>query len=317
MLKKEVQRLENSIVLSIKYSRLLEEIKDTNDKIDVIQGKKFDLTKNKKIQLNEKYIKEVKEAIKEIEKLPTYRYNLYATNQLEFKLNVLSKYKDFETIKYNIAIRTVLDSTVDYQNTDDYLESISLMLFADKSKIKLIKNELYKIYGILTNTKQQIPNEKNSVDITGAVVALAPAAKPILPKLKNAALVVAKGVANHPKIVIATAAIGTIVGVSGGLIMGRRKHNKAVKAFKHIESEDLEYILLVNALCLKIASEYMDEIEYYKYFQNKLRLINIYKKKIDKELFVKWFDKENNSEKIMLLNRFDEYLIKHIKFIQK
>ena len=40
-------------------------------------------------------------------------------------------------------------------------------------------------------------------------------------------------------------------------------------------------------------------------------------KKIDKELFVKWYETNDNSKKIMLLNRFDEYLIKHIKFIEK
>ena len=61
----------------------------------------------------------------------------------------------------------------------------------------------------------------------------------------------------------------------------------------------------------------MDEVEYYKYFQNKMRVINLFKKKIDKELFVKWYEMNDNSKKIMLLNRFDEYIIKHIKFIEK
>lgn len=314
MFKREVHRLENSIVLSIQYSRLLEEIKDINDKIAAIQVKKFDLAKTQKIELNEKYIKTVKEAIKEIEKLPVHRYNLYENKLIESKLNLLSKQRDFETIKYNIAIRTILDNTVEYQNTDDYLETISTILFSDKKRIKDIRKELYKIYGILTNTKQQVPTDSGTIDIVGAI---APVAKPLLPKLKNAALIVARGVAKHPKIVIAGTAIGAAVGIGGGVVRGFRKRHRAVKAFKRIESEDLEYILLINALCLKTACEYMDEVDYYKYFQNKMRVINTFKKKIDKELFIKWFDMENNSEKIMLLNRFDEYLIKHVKFIKK
>lgn len=322
MVKKKAQRLENSIVLSIQYSRLLEEIDDTQGKIEIIKGKKFELSKTKKIEHNENYIKSVNEAISEIKKhFPEERYNFYVEKKLEEKINLLSSQKNFETIKYNIAIRTVLDNVVDYVNTDDYLEVISAMLFNDKNKIREIKKELYKIYGILTNTKSQIPNDSGMQGLVGEIVPAVgdalPAAKPLLPRLKSAAKVVIAGIKKHPKVAISLAAIGAAVGVGGGLITGLRKRRKTVKAFKHIETEDLEYILLVNALCLKVASEYMDEIEYYKYFQNKLRVINSFKKKIDKELFVKWYDKENNSEKIMLLNRFDEYLIKHIKFIQK
>ena len=56
MFKKEAQRLENSIVLSIQYSRMLEEISDTNLKIDVAHGKKIVLAKGNQICDYENYI---------------------------------------------------------------------------------------------------------------------------------------------------------------------------------------------------------------------------------------------------------------------
>lgn len=332
MLASSARKLEDNIVLSIQYSRLLEEIDDTELKIQVINDKKFDLAKSKKIQLNENYIKEVKNAIKDIkDNYPENKYNLYITDTLEAKLKSLSKQKNYETIKYNIAIRTILDNVVDYHNTDDYLEDISQILFEDKSKIKQLKKELYKIYGILTNTKQEVQEDSllhgiveaaapevgvimPAVPAVGAVI---PAAKKFLPKLKSAGLIVLNGIKKHPKVSISLAIAGSAVAIGGGLITGFRKRRKTVKALKKIASEDLEYILLVNALCLKTAFEYMDEVQYYKYFQNKMRVINSFKKKIDKELFVKWFDAEDNSAKLMLLNRFDEYLIKHVKFVEK
>ena len=322
MLKKEAQRLENSIVLSIQYSRLTEEIEDTLDKISVIKDKKIVLSKTKKIKVNEKYVKEVKEAIKEIEKhFPESRYNLVHKNLLEEKLNMLSNQKDFETIKYNIAIRTVLDNLVEYQNTDDYLEIISEIIFNEKNKIKQIEKELRELYGILTNTKPEVPAVApaivNPAGVVPAVAAVAPAAKPLLPKLKKAGLIVLEGIKKHPKIAITLAVAASAVAIGGGVITGFRKRRKTVRAFNHIAPEDLEYVLLANGLCLKTAQEYMNEVEYYKYFQNKMRVINLFKKKIDKELFVKWYEMNDNSKKIMLLNRFDEYLIKHIKFIEK
>ncbi len=322
MIKKEVQRLENSIVLSIQYSRLTEEIDDTLTKISVIKDKKIVLSKTKKIEMNEKHIEEVKEAIKEIEKhFHESRYNLVRKNLLEEKLNLLSKQKDFETIKYNIAIRIVLDNIVEYQNTDDYLENISKIIFNDKTKIAKIEKELHELYGVLTNTKSEVaavtPSIVNPAGAVPAIAAVAPAAKPLLPKLKKAGLIVLQGIKNHPKISITLAIAGSAVAIGGGVITGFRKRRKTVRAFNHIAPEDLEYVLLANGLCLKTAQEYMDEVEYYKYFQNKMRVINLFKKKIDKELFVKWYETNDNSKKIMLLNRFDEYLIKHIKFIEK
>lgn len=321
MLKKEAQRLENSIVLSIQYSRLLEEIDDTQHKIKVIQDKKFDLTKTKKIQLSEDYIKEVNKAISEIKSHFTEsRYNLYANDTLIDKINLLSKQKDFETIKYNIAIRTILDNVVDYQNTDDYLEIISEILFGDKNKIKIIKNELYKIYGVLTDTNQEVQAHVGVQGFAGGAVpaigATVPAVKTYLPQLKKAGLIVLSGIKKHPKVAIGLAVASSAIAIGGGLVTGFRKRCKTVKAFKKIESEDLEYVLLVNALCLKTASEYMDEIEYYKYFKNKMRVIYSFKKKANKELFIKWYEQQENSRKIMLLNRFDEYLVKYVNFIK-
>ena len=322
MLKKEVQRLENSIVLSIQYSRLTEEIDDTVTKISVIKDKKIALSKTKKIKENEKHIEKVKEAINDTENnFSESRYNLVQKNLLEEKLNLLSKQKDFETIKYNIAIRTVLDNTVEYKNTDDYLENISKIIFNDETKIAKIEKELRQLYGVLTDTKPEVPDVTSPTitptDAVPAIAAVAPAAKPLLPKLKKAGLIVLEGIKKHPKIAITLAIAGSAVAIGGGVITGFRKRRKTVRAFKHIAPEDLEYVLLANGLCLKTAKEYMDEVEYYKYFQNKMRVINLYKKKIDKELFVKWYEMNDNSKKIMLLNRFDEYLIKHIKFIEK
>ena len=312
MINKQVQKLKDNIILSIQYSRLKEEISDTNDKIVDIQTKKFDLAKTKKIELNENYIKKVKEAINKIEKNSKYKYNLYETNQLELKLKLLSKQKNYENIKYNIAIATILDHEVEYSNTDDYLEVISTLLFNDKNRMKEIEKELCKIYGILSNKKQLIQNEIIPIDINGAIIVNK--AKIMLPKLKEIAVKAAKGVAKNPKIFVASGLIGLVVAVSGKVIISKRKQKKLIKDFKFISNEDLEYLLLINAFSLKVLKVHMDEIEYHKYFKTQMHVINALKKQIHEELFIRWFDKENNYQKIMLLNRFDEYLIKYVNF---
>ena len=98
-------------------------------------------------------------------------------------------------------------------------------------------------------------------------------------KLKKAGLIVLEGIKKHPKIAITLAVAASAVAIGGGVITGFRKRRKTVRAFNHIAPVDLEYVLLANGLCLKTAQEYMDEVEYYKYFQNKMRVINLFKKK--------------------------------------
>lgn len=299
MRKKEAQRLENSIELSIKYSRLLEEIRDTEEKNDVIKDKKIAIMKAKKININKDYIKEVKNVIDEIEKFPEDRYNLYETNQLQSKLNLLSSRNDFEIIKNNMAIKIVLDNCVNYCNTDDYLEKISEILYNDKNKLSLMKKELTKIYLLLTNKKIALSNDIVNIP---------------LPKFKKAGLFVLKQVKKHPKVAIASAAVAVLIGVGNGI---KNKHKKTKKALKQINSDDLEYVLLVNAFCLKVACDYMNEIDYYKYFKSKMKSINTIKKLVNNELFIKWYDKENNAKKLELLNRFDEYIMNNIQLIKK
>lgn len=309
-----VGKIETNLVLSIQYSRLLEEVKVTEEKLNTVKSHKMDLLKNKKIEKYEKYILDVKKYITDMEtQFDINTLKLLEDNKLVETLDLLSNRNDFETIKYNIAIRTVLDNTIDYKYSGDYLKKISKTLFGDSLKIKHIYDELLRIHSILTQNKElerdfgdDLSDASNKISAT-----------PFIPHVIDLGRYVVKSVQKHPAMTIALTATGAIVAVGGGVIHSYIKNSNQVKAFKKVSLDDLEYVLLVNALCLKLASEYMDEVEYYKYFQKKMKSINELKRKLNKEVFVKWYEKNSNSKKLMMLNRFDEYLIKDTNFIKK
>lgn len=305
-------------MLSIQYSRLLEEIDDTEHTLQVIKGKKIQIGVGKKIKLNQDYINTVKNVIEEIKNsFSSSKYTIVEDGKLEEKIKLLSLSKDYEMIKYNIAIRTVLDNIVDYHNTDDYLEIISEALFYDKKVIFNIKKKLYDFYGILINKKFEIPDPSHQALQPTSIQGLIPAVYPMLPKLKKATKIVIGGIKKHPKIAIALAATSAIMAIGTGTFKEVRKRITQTSKFKDVAVDDLEYVLLVTGLCISIAPNYMGEVEYHKYFKSKMKYINAIKKRINNELYVKWYEKEKNSEMMILLNRFDEYLIKYTDFIKR
>lgn len=311
------KKLINDIVLSIQYSRLKEELSDSQTKIQEIKEEKINIFKDKRITGNEEHIKLVKKQLKSIEgTYPESKYLIKEKGQLNKKIQALSKYKDFELIKFNIAIVTVMDFTVEYKNTDDYLSNISEILFDDSKRIASIKKEVNKVHAYLTNqpTTEQV-DKKDLVDaIPTAINAMnfMTLGKNLLNKVKKPTTKAFGIIKKHPKISVGLAIGMAAVTIGKSALSYHTKKVKSSRKLKSLQSEDLEFMLLTNALCLKLAKDYMLEVEYMKYFKNKMREINLIKQKTNKALYIKWFDRENNAENLLLLNRFDDYIISNI-----
>lgn len=333
MSKKRMKKLVDDICLSIKYSRLIKEMDNAKQEVDKCKGLLF------KAKVSDKDVEKINSVIWQIK--DTYKpnqYNIVEDNKIQECLNILSKLKNFETIKYNIAIRTILDNEIEYVNTGDYLNEISKTLFNDESVIDYLINEFYNIYSFFYDVKiertpafnlseifkripllnviqipslilvgkQIIENPQKALDVGKKVVG---AGKGVVGAGKKA-VVFLEG---HKGIAIA-GAISLGLGMAGGVI-AKLKKRKQINAIKKIDYESFECILITNALSIVSASRYMTKEEFIQYFKNKMSEINLIRKKIGKEFYIKGVNKEENSRNIKLLNKFEKYILDKTEFI--
>lgn len=160
MREKKILNIQNLLVLSIRYARLKEEIKIATNFIER-DKEKVGLAKigvDKKIKHNEDYIKEVQKEIDaiELECKPKY-YNQYIEkDKFDKNLKILSKESNFKTLKYEIAIRVILDGSCDYTYTDEFLEKLALELFNSKTTFMVLRDNLEKVYRRIHNMKTPI-----------------------------------------------------------------------------------------------------------------------------------------------------------------
>lgn len=296
-MKRKYGKIEANITLSIQYARLLEEISDAEQKVIALQDKKDVVGLNKKkmkelkthIEKTDKIIKKIEDNYKQKE------YKVVLNNQLEQQLNLLSHCEYFEMIKYNISIKTILDSSINYQKSGTFLEDISETLFQENSTIKSIEQKLIDIYYVF--------NDDDSTKKTNPVVGKLPLALPVGAKFLGKKL---KFLAN-PMVV---QAVTFAVGAGNGFV----KKRVQIKKMKKLSDTEFEYVLTTTLLCLFYAKEVLPEIEYKQYCSFKLKVINSARATIVKEFFEDRYDVKENLVKINLLKTFDNYLIEDIKF---
>jgi hypothetical protein len=301
MRKKKVEKIKSNIVLSIKYARLSEEVRDTEiKKLDLAQKKMLIGSKEKIIDKNNQFIDNINTAINKIEQNNnSNNYSLIINNQMNEQLKLLSKNKDFELIKYGIAIEIIMDDDFDYTNTNkDFIENISLMLFNDKNIMKKIEDDYKRIanriYG--TNLKNFFESAANSIS------------KIQIKNLFKAAVYTSK----NALVIIGTAAFGF------GLGSTYFKLRKQAKKMGTLSSGDLATILIINALNLLYAKEHFEyKTDYNNYFKYILAEINMERKFIMKEIFEEQYEIEANTLKIRLLHNFDDYLLEQMNLEHK
>lgn len=302
-MKRKLLKSKNDIVLSIKYARLKEEVSDTEAKKAVLADKKLVIgSKDKALEKQKSFISEAKSNIKKIEDAyKPINYELVVNDKLSDKINSLSKYKNLELIKYNIAIDTVLDDEFDYKNTDDLLERISLSLFNDKYEIQNIKKILNKIEGIFYKTETL-----NTIDSAIGALKQVP-----LNKLGNAAQV---AIRYFGKVKFAIGAIGVIgTGTVGAIAyFKRRKH---ARALSHLEPGELARVLIACALNITYAKKTFvnNETGYRAFLKTTIKDINLQRSNVLKDVFEKHYDVKQNQLKLELYYKFDNYFIELLK----
>lgn len=309
MRQKKIDRIEKRILLSIQYSRLQEEISDTEAKQLALDNTKKTIfnNKDKKIKLNDEYINVVKERIKSIE--DSYEkedYSLYIKNKLAEEINLLVNVKNFEMLKYQIAIKTLLDNVVCYQNTDDYLENISNIIFNNSKIILGLKKQLNKIYLDIKGI-EEVDVEDAALKHHMLKLGTHNLPKKIFKKIK---------VGKKLSIGLQLATMAMHIGMDKGINM--YKKHKQLKALKRVSEEDLDYLLCVTALCISQASKLLSKEEFAAYFSSKMKVINEIKFDINKKMFED-LDKNYiaNLRKKTSLDNFDNYIIKKFNYNSK
>ena len=324
MRKSYILKMQNQLVLSIRYARIKEEI--ANIEKNIINEKSKEgiaklMVDKKKIVKNEEYIKDLKKEIENIEEnyKPKY-YNQYIDIEIfRKKLSKLSKEHNFIMLKYEIAIKVILDGSCEFNTTNNFLEKLSMELFNKKTIFYTLMDNLEEVYCKIKGINApQIPELKSGIETIGFT--------PVVQKVKSIGLiagvvsakknvdVVKDVVFRIPRYFKPGLAIITATGIAGGLIgVDIIKRNKISKQIKSLTSEGLEYTLCEVALCILQASNNLDDYELKKYFNQLMILINKSRDVVYQDLYMKWLNKTECQNKLKLYNNFDNYVINFIK----
>ena len=319
MMEEKNLKLQNQLVLSIRYARLKEEIKNITKIIDTEKAKEG-LAKlvvdKKRLNRYEERIKEIKKEIENIEiKYKQKQYMLYIEKEVFNKImSKLSKKDDFNMLKYEIAIKVILDGTCDFNNTKGFLENLSQELFNNKTTFVDLMGKLEDIYCKIKGIKQPLmPDLRFDMEKIG----LSPVAKTVQALGLTGGVVAVKKVFEIPKYFKPGIMIAGGIGLGAvSMIAGINSihKNKVSKQIKKMSSNDLECTLCEIALCIKQASTIMKtEFELKKYYSKLMELVNKTRTMISQELFEKWINKKENEKKIELLNNFDNYVVDFVK----
>ena len=275
MRKKKVEKIRKNIVLSIRYARLKEEIRDAEANIIGISEKKKFVFTEKKIDKSNEIIESAQKIIGEIEKnYSPNDYLIIENNQAHQQLALLSKQKNFELIKYSIALEIIMDISFNYTDAA-FIEKISLILFNNVNIMKKMEDDYQKI----------------SAKIYGKSLAtyLETAAKVL-----KAVKVVKFGLD------------------AGAIALERRKEAKKLSTFA---SGELANRLIIDAMNLVYAKEHFEGIKYDNYFKYILKAVNLERRIIMKEIFEEQREVDENKSKLKLLYNFDNYMIEQMRQI--
>lgn len=303
---KKVEKIKNTIVLSIKYERLKEEISDAEaKKPDLAEKKKLIDFTEKKIYNSNKFIEHVNTVIDRIKQDNNpNNYLLIANNQINRQLKLLSKQKNFNLIKYSIAFEVLMDDDFKYtENTNvDFIENISLMLFNDKTVMKKIDDDYKRIKNRIHGTYFKNYLESTAQLATGVI------SKIPINNFVKASMYIPK----NALVIAGTSALGV------GLGYTYLKLRKQAKKLSTLTSGDLANKLIISAMSLLYAKKYFEyEADYNKYFKYILAGVNLERKFIMRELFEYQREMEANKSKIKLLHNFDDYLIEQMSLTPK
>lgn len=301
-MKKKHLKIKNEIVLSIKYAILKEAIATFDAKLS--EGKK-----SKKIN------DDVTEIINNIERSNNpNNYSLITNDTLNKKMAIIDKSKNFKLIKHSITIEILIDDEYNYINNEntDYIKSISTMLYDKPNKMHEIKknydktlkavkgvfylDEVKKTTNIAVGFAKKIITSKNTKIAT------------TLTKENKVTSTLTKLMSK--KVVLFTATTG--IAVLGSVAAIQMK--KRAKTMSSLDVGDLAKTLTIQAMnieYMKIKAKTLKE--YNKYLDQTFKEINYIRKNITKELFEKRYEIESNSNKLELLNNFDNYIINVLK----
>lgn len=297
--KRAIRKNIESIILSIKYSCLLEEIKSP--------AMKGLLGKKDKEQERKRHIDDLNLVIKSIkDNNKPNKYLLFEKNQLADKLDLLSKSRNYKKLKYYIAIETIFDADLmKCPNKDNLLESISMNIFSDKAEIKKIERKTIEINNFIAGNKQD-----NDSAIAGLIQ--------LFPKIDLAKIDIAKISKVMKRIPLKLAFVGG-GGVMAGLLAGAAiiKVAQLKKAKRLSTSSEDAFLFEITRTAVGLfyeKQEAFSKLEFQRRFRLYLKEINLTRKIILENIYNKWYEIEENKEKLKLLNNFDRFLIEKVKF---
>lgn len=309
MKKKKQNKIFNDILLSIRYSRLKEELSDMEEIVDQLNlQRKIVGTNDKKILRSKNFIESVEDAIHEIEENnQSSRYTLYQNGKLKEQLQLLSKSSNFKLLKYFIALGTVLDTEFDFSdNTSfDFIDEISKVLFDDEKVMRVMQADHKKISSEIKRTKKE-----DTFD------ALLQNTKKLLknPYSTTAMVKIARGIS--VKSLLVTSSIGLVV--AGGTTVTNFYLKRQAKKVVTFGSEAFANKLIINAINLKYARIYSESAQGYRiYFKNTLKEINYERNIIMKQMFEDRMELEKNKSRIRFLQNFDDYIINQMNFKER
>lgn len=309
MKKKKQNKIFNDILLSIRYSRLKEELKDTEDIVDQLNlQRKIVGTNDKKILKSKSFIESVEDAIHKIEQNnQSNKYKLYQDGKLNEQLNLLSKSSNFKLLKYFIALGTVLDTEFDFSDNTrfDFIDKISKVLFDDEKVMRVMQSDYKKISSEIKGTKKYdtfdtvVQNTKKVLKNKHSTTAM---------------MKIAGGIS--VKSLLITSSIGiTLAGITVTTNFYLKRQAKKMVAFG---SELFANKLIVNAINLKYARIYSESAQGYRiYFKNTLKEINYERNIIMKQMFEDRMELEKNKSRIRFLQNFDNYIINQMNFKER
>ena len=299
LIEKRIKNNIDNILLSIKYTCFLEEIKNTDKEIEILGGKKIVLgDKNKKLEKNKQYIKDFNIDIEKIKNAnKPDMYLIVENNQLSDKLNMLSETANFNKIKYYIAIETIFDADLMMcKYKDSFMESISMILFSDKLVIKNIENKIIEIFKFITENKQD-----NELDLEHPLMKKFIEKMTIYMKKGPKSLIVGGGVLATGLFVVKT--------------INRINLPRRANGLSKLPADKYLYELIRTAVAIFYEQQVsISRLEYQKIFRLYLKEINLSRKNILKNLYDKWYQVKDNKEKLKYLCNFDRFLIDNIKF---
>lgn len=311
-------KIKNDIVLSVKYARLKEEVKHIKlKKQETFENKGLKGFIEKRIDKSEELIYRVEQIIDSIkDKSVKSDYMLVINNEMENKLATINNTKDAELNKYSIAMEVLIDDEFNYSesNNKSFIPKISTLLFNNSTTMDI----MLKDYNEILKTIKGVISYPNLVSAAKAVVNIAG-------KVINPGKSIVKKEEPIVESNIEPAKLSNIMSKRLNMFSNLPRVNslgykKQTKTISRLDIGELAKKLAVSAMNLTYAESHFEYIkDYKKYFNVTYKEINDLRNKVVKELFEEHKEVETNTNKLQLINNFDQYMIDqmNIKRINK